>query len=283
MQDKLTVAVVQNNAAGPHAQNIEAALKLLREGAARGAELVVLPEYVSGYGSDANGELDLPVFTEAEHPALKAFAAEAARLGVMVHVGSLGIRRPDGRIANRGFVLDRKGVVVAHYDKIHLFDVDLEPGKTYRESAKIAPGSEAVIAPTPWGGLGMSICYDLRFAALYRALAQGGARVLAVPAAFTKTTGEAHWHVLLRARAIETGSFVVAPCQIGIFPGGGQCFGHSLIVDPWGKVLADGGEQVGIVSATLDLTEVEKVRGRIPALKHDRPFRLPGEVAAKVA
>ena len=283
MPDKVTVALVQNNASGAHADNIEAALKLMREGAGRGAELIALPEYVSGFGSDAAGELDLPVFLEREHPALAAFASEAQRLGVFVHVGSLAIRRPDGRTVNRGFVLDNSGAIIARYDKIHLFDVDLGPGKIYRESNVIAPGDAAVVAPTPWGGLGMSICYDLRFAALYRALAQGGAGILAVPAAFTKTTGEVHWHTLMRARAIETGSFVVAPCQFGSFPGGGQAYGHSLIVDPWGKVLADGGEGPGIVSATLDLGDVARARGRIPALQRDRPFRLVGQAAVRAA
>lgn len=171
-------------------------------------------------------------------------------------------------------MIDATGGVVAQYDKIHLFDVDLGPGKVYRESATIAPGAAAVVAETPWGGVGLSICYDLRFAALYRALAQAGAGILAIPAAFTKTTGEAHWHVLSRARAIENGSFVVAPCQVGTFPGGAESYGHSLIVDPWGRVLADGGDLVGIVAATIDLDEVARVRGRIPSLRHDCPIAL---------
>ncbi len=278
MAIKLTVALVQNNASGEHGANIDTVLKLMREGAGRGAELIGLPEYVSGFGADAAGDLDLPVFAEAEHPALAAFVSEARRLGVYVHVGSLAIRRPDGSVVNRGFMLDHAGVIVARYDKIHLYDVDLGPGKVYRESKVITPGDVAVVARTPWGGLGMSICYDLRFAALYRTMAHAGAGILAVPAAFIKTTGQAHWHVLNRARAIETGSFVIAPCQFGSFPGGGQAYGHSLIVDPWGKVLADGADGQGIVSATLDLTEVERARGRIPALQHDRAFRLAGQV-----
>ena len=272
MSATVTVALVQNNASSAHGENIEVVLKLMREGAGRGAELIALPEYVSGFGADAAGDLDLPVFDEREHPALAAFASEARRLKVFVLVGSLAIRRADGRTVNRGFVLDRIGAIVARYDKIHLFDVDLGPGKVYRESKVIAPGDAAVVAPTPWGGLGLSICYDLRCAALYRALAHAGASILAVPAAFTKTTGQAHWHVLLRARAIETGAFVIAPCQVGSFPGGAQAYGHSLIIDPWGKVLADGGEAQGIASATLDLDEVERVRARIPALQHDREF-----------
>ena len=279
MTSSVNVALVQNNASSAHDANIEAALAMMREAAGKHAELIALPEYVSGYGTDKQGDLDLPVFDEAGHPALAAFQAEAKRLGVFVHVGSLAIRVPDGRIANRGFVLDRQGAITARYDKIHLFDVDLGPGKVYRESKLIAPGDAAVVAQTPWGGLGLSICYDLRFAALYRALAKGGGSILSVPAAFTKTTGAVHWHVLNRARAIETGSFVIAPCQYGRFAGGGETYGHSLIVDPWGKVLADGGEGPGIVMATLDLAEVAGARARIPALQHDRPFKLPAKTA----
>lgn len=282
MAGTVTVALVQNNASGEHSANISGAVAMLREAAGKGAELIALPEYVSGFGINAVGDLDLPAFAEADHPALAAFRAEAKQLGVVVHVGSLAVRLTDGRIVNRGFVLDRQGAISARYDKIHLFDVDLGPGKVYRESNVIAAGNTAVVAPTPWGGLGLSVCYDLRFAALYRALAQGGASILSVPAAFTKTTGAVHWHVLNRARAIETGSFVIAPCQFGRFPGGGECYGHSLIVDPWGKVLADGGEGAGIVMATLDLAEVASARGRIPALQHDRPFKLPS-LASKAA
>ena len=279
MPSSVSVALVQNNASASHADNIGAVLAMMRQAAGKGAEFIGLPEYVSGFGADANGDLELPTFIEAEHPALQAFAAEAKRLGVVVHVGSLAIRAPDGRIANRGFVLDRKGAISARYDKIHLFDVDLGPGKVYRESKIVAPGNAAVVAPTPWGGLGMSICYDLRFAALYRALAQDGAELLSVPAAFTKTTGLVHWHVLNRARAIETGSFVLAACQFGRFSGGSEAYGHSLIIDPWGKVLADGGEGPALVMATLNLADVASARGRIPSLQHDRPFQRPARPA----
>lgn len=279
MSTKLIAACVQNNAAGTHAANIDAVLRLMREAAGRKAELIALPEFCSGFGSK-NGLLDLPAFAEGEHAALQAFRDEARRLKVHVLVGSLAVTMPDGRIANRGYMIDASGTITARYDKIHLFDVDLGPGKVYRESATIAPGDRAVIAATPWGGIGMSVCYDLRFAALYRALAQAGAGIIAIPAAFTKTTGEAHWHILNRARAIETGSFVIAPCQYGTFPGGGEAYGHSLIIDPWGRVLADGGTAEGIVLAELDLEEIARARGRIPALTHDRPFRLRAEAKA---
>ena len=280
MTRTLKLACIQNNASGSHESNIEAAIRMSQEAIGKGAELVCLPEYYSGFGYK-NGRLDLPLFAEGEHAALKAVREEAKRHKTWFHLGSIAVKVAGGRFVNRGFVIDGEGEIVARYDKIHLFDVDLGPGKVYRESEVIAPGSQAVVADTPWGGLGMTICYDLRFAALYRALAQAGAVMLTVPAAFTKLTGEAHWHVLNRARAIEHGAFVVAPCQYGTFPGGGEAYGHSLVIDPWGKVLAEGGSGETVVMATIDLDEVGKARSRIPALKHDRPFRLAG--AAKAA
>ncbi|MFO1172695.1 MAG: carbon-nitrogen hydrolase family protein [Hyphomicrobiaceae bacterium] len=273
MVKTLNVACVQNNASGPQSDNIAKAMGLVARAAGQGAELIALPEYYSGFGSK-NGVLDLPAFPEARHEGLSAAREAAQRHKVWVHLGSIAVKLDDGRLANRGFMIDPHGTITARYDKIHLFDVDLGPGKVYRESQVIRPGSEAVVAQTPWGGIGMTICYDLRFAALYRTLAQAGASILTVPAAFTKLTGEAHWHVLNRARAIEHGAFVIAPCQHGTFPGGGEAFGHSLIIDPWGRVLADGGEGEGIAMATLDLEEATRARGRIPALTHDRPFTL---------
>jgi predicted amidohydrolase len=273
MTRTVTVACVQNNASGAHADNIAKAMAHVAEAARQGAELVALPEYYSGFGHK-DGVLDLPVFPEARHEGLAAARDAARRHRVWVLVGSIAVKLEDGRLANRGFMIDPRGEVTARYDKIHLFDVDLGPGKIYRESHVIRPGNEAVIAETPWGGIGLTICYDLRFAALCRTLAQAGAGILAIPAAFTKLTGEAHWHVLNRARAIEHGAFVIAPCQHGRFPGGGEAYGHSLIVDPWGQILADGGEDEGIVMATLDLGEIATARGRIPALTHDRAFTM---------
>jgi predicted amidohydrolase len=269
----LKLACIQNCAKPEIDHNIEVCLKLTRQAASDGARLIALPEYFSGLRTE--GPRIIPVaFRETEHPAIPAFAAAARNLEVTILLGSLGVMAPDGRIFNRSCLIDRNGRIAARYDKIHLFDVDVEAGKSVRESATIAPGDEAVVAAAEGAVFGLSICYDLRFAQLYRALAQAGAEILAVPAAFTRLTGQAHWHVLNRARAIENGAFVVAPCQYGTLAGGAECYGHSLIVDPWGRVLADGGEEEGFVIAEIDLAEVAAARRRIPSLRHDRPFRL---------
>ena len=185
----------------------------------------------------------------------------------------MSIKLGDNRIANRSFLFSDTGEIVARYDKIHLFDVDLPTGESHRESDLVRPGEEAVVAETPWAIIGLSICYDLRFAYLYRDLAKAGASILTVPAAFTVPTGKAHWETLLRARAIETGSFVLAPAQCGEHEGGRQTYGHSLIIGPWGEVLADAGEDTGFIIAELDLSAVEKAREAIPALKHDRAYK----------
>jgi len=266
-------------AVGP---NLDKSLRLTREAAAAGAELVCLPEYFSGIATE--GARFIPTaFTEERHPALPAFLEAARELGLWILLGSLAVTRPDGRVANRSYVIDPSGRITAQYDKIHLFDVDLGADKNYRESEDISPGSVATVAETPWGGLGLSVCYDLRFPQLYRALAKAGATMLAVPAAFTRLTGRAHWHVLLRARAIENGAYVIAPCQNGTLEGGGECFGHSLIVDPWGEVLADGGEEEGVVIAEIDPAAVDRARGRIPSLTHDRKFSVAVSGAKKKA
>lgn len=264
-------ACVQNCATADVAHNMAVTLELTREAAAQGASLISLPEYFSGL-EGVDGLLYPAAFPEQDHPVLPAFSEEARKLGVWILLGSLGVKSDDGRIYNRSYLLDASGAVAARYDKIHMFDVNLGDGEVYQESATVAPGSDAVLAQTPWGGLGLSICYDLRFAPLYRTLAKAGATMLAVPAAFTKVTGEAHWHVLNRARAIEHGCFVIAPCQYGTLSGGSECYGHSLIVDPWGKVLADGGEGPGIIVAEIDPEAAVRARGKIPALEHDRPI-----------
>ncbi|WP_282606366.1 carbon-nitrogen hydrolase family protein [Pelagibius sp. Alg239-R121] len=279
MSDTYKAACVQNCATADVAQNIAVTLELTREAAAAGASLICLPEYFSGLET-IDGLLHPAAFPEGDHPVLPAFSEEAKKLGAWILLGSLGVKSDDGRIFNRSYLLDASGTVTARYDKIHMFDVNLGAGKVYRESATIAPGSEAVIAQTPWGGLGLSICYDLRFAPLYRTLAQAGASMLAVPAAFTKMTGQAHWHILNRARAIEHGCFVIAPCQYGTLVGGGECYGHSLIIDPWGEVLADGGEGPGVVVADIDPQAVSRARGRIPALEHDRMVLIKGDPKA---
>ncbi len=279
MSNTFKAACIQNCATGDVHENIEITTRLTREAAAAGANLICLPEYFSGLTTD-NGKIHPVHFPEAEHPVIPAFAEEARNLGVSILLGSLGVTAPDGRINNRGYLLDAQGEIVVHYNKIHMFDVWLDEDTVIQESATISPGEEAILAPTPWGPLGLSICYDLRFAGLYRELAQNGAKMLAVPAAFTKVTGQAHWHVLNRARAIETGSFVIAPCQYGELQGGGECYGHSLIIAPWGEVLADGGEGEGFIVADIDLAQADAARARIPALQHDRAFELPRHAEA---
>lgn len=198
-------------------------------------------------------------------------------------VGSVAISAPDRRIYNRSFIVDDRGGICARYDKLHLFDIELSDQKTYRESEHILPGKVAVVADTPFAKIGLSICYDIRFPHLYRDLAQAGAELIMIPSAFTKTTGEAHWHVLNRARAIETGSFVISPCAIGAIDGGGESYGHSLIVNPWGEVLADAGTHSGVVHVKVDLDEVAVARKRIPSIHHQPHFTLSDGAGRAVA
>lgn len=252
---------------------LEEALPLAKAAVDAGAELICLPEYCGGLKSD-NGLFCPPVAEEGEHPVLIELQRFAAEHGVWMLVGSVAVPGGGEKFFNRGFLLDTTGAIVARYDKIHLFDIQLSETEVYRESALVEPGGEAVTATIPAGTIGLSTCYDLRFPQLYRGLAQAGAEILAVPAAFTRKTGEAHWHVLNRARAIENGAFVVAPCAVGPVTGGGEAYGHSLIVGPWGEVLADGGTEPGLVSATIDLDEALAARKRIPALTHDRDFHM---------
>lgn len=267
---KLTVACLQNAAQADPAIGAGEAETLARDAAAKGARLLVLPEFFACLHLDDAG-LDVGAAPQESHPQLARFSALAAELKVWLHLGSLGILLPDGKTANRSFLIDDSGGIRATYDKVHLFDVNLSGGESYRESDTIAAGNRAVVAETPWGGIGLSVCYDLRFAALYRALAQAGARILLVPAAFTAKTGEAHWQVLLRARAIENGAFVVAAGQYGRH-GRAETYGHSLIIDPWGRILAEGGTGPETVLTELDLSTCEKTRAMIPSLDHDRPF-----------
>ncbi len=264
--------------AGPEVQpNLETAAALIREAAAGGAKFIATPENTSII--EPNRELALAKsFTQDEHPGLPFFAKLAKELGVWLLIGSMPIRVEPERLANRSFLIDDQGRLIAQYDKIHLFDVDLPNGEVYRESERIRPGSQAVLAPTPFGPLGMTVCYDLRFPQLYRDLAHAGASIIGIPAAFTVPTGEAHWHVLLRARAIETGAFVLAPAQCGQHAGGRRTYGHSLIVAPWGEILAEAGEQVGIITAELDFSKVASARAMIPSLRHDRDYAQPQPV-----
>lgn len=247
--------------------------------AADGAAIVFTPEMSGLLDRDRTRVLE-NAFTEEADPTLLAARQAAATHRVWVHLGSCAVKPASGadRLLNRGFLIDDRGEVRARYDKVHLFDVDLPSGERYRESATYLPGDAAVAADTPWGRIGLTICYDLRFARLYEALSGAGASLIAVPAAFTRPTGEAHWHTLLRARAIEAGAFVVAAAQAGHHEDGRATFGHSLVVDPWGRVLLDMGDTAGHATCDIDLAAVADTRARIPAIAHRRdvPLRVEG-------
>ena len=277
---RFKAACVQFCAGRSVERNMETVRGLVRDAAAGGAELVLTPEMTGAIEMDGK-VLMANACAEADDPGLAALAGMAAEHGVWLSVGSLVIKLQDDRLANRSFLISPSGEVVARCDKIHMFDVALPNGETYRESSRYAPGDRAVCADLPWGRIGLSVCYDLRFPALYRKLAQAGAAFLNVPSAFTRPTGEAHWHVLLRARAIETGCFVFAAAQDGVHEAGRKTYGHSLIVNPWGEVLADAGTGEGVVFADIDPAEVAKARGRIPALDHDRGFTAPERAIAR--
>jgi len=252
-------------------RNIDDACAAIHDAAGQGARLILTPE--TTHFMDLSGKaLSAHVQVQDEDPGVRRFCALAGELGVWLVVGSLTIRVSDQKVANRSLVIDSTGRVVAHYDKIHMFDVDLPDGESYRESRNFAPGAQAVTVETPWATMGLSVCYDLRFPHLYRALAHAGADILTVPSAFTQVTGEAHWHVLLRARAIENGCFVLAPAQGGTHENGRKTYGHSMIIDPWGEVLAEAGTDPAVLVASLDLGAVAEARRRIPSLQHDRAF-----------
>jgi predicted amidohydrolase len=277
----MRVGLVQLTVSDDPAANLPETLALIGQAAAGGAGFVLTPECTNALSSSRahQGRVFRP---EGDDPTLAALQAEALRLGIWLLIGSLALLTgdPDGRFANRSFLIDPQGNVVARYDKVHMFDVDVSATERYRESEGYRPGNRAVIAPTPFGVVGMTICYDLRFAYLYRQLAQAGAQLLTVPAAFNDTTGAAHWEVLLRARAIETGCFVLAPAQTGFHAEtsggkGRRTWGHSMVVAPWGEVLADGGTEPGVCFADIDLAQVATARGRVPSLSHDRPIGGP--------
>lgn len=275
MTDTLRAACVQITGKPRVEDNIALIDPMIRAAAAQGADLVCLPE-ICNLVQKNREEQQKQVRTEAEDPALAAFRALAKELGIWIHAGSLAIRPEEGdRLANRGFLIAPDGTIRAKYDKIHMFDVDLENAESYRESFSYRPGEQAVLAQTPWGGYGMGVCYDVRFPALFRDLAGAGAKVLTMPACFTQPTGKAHWHVLLRARAIENGCFVIAAAQCGEHEDGRKTYGHSLIIDPWGDVLADAGPDQGIILADLDMARVDEVRGMVPSLKNGRDYAPP--------
>ena len=286
MAQRFIAGLIQPNAGDDMGRNIDFVIAQASQAHARGAQFILTPENVSmmTYG---RANLIAKAFIEREHPALAAFRDLARDLGVWFLAGSLHVRPDiagsDDRLANRSFLIDAQGNVVARYDKIHMFDVNLKGGESYRESAAFKPGEQAVLAQTPWGVLGLSVCYDLRFPYLYRALAHEGAQLLTIPSAFTKPTGEAHWHILQRARAIETGCYVLAPAQCGVHANNRKTFGHSLVVAPWGEVLADAGTEPGFVTAEIDMAKVEEARAMVPSLDHDRAFAPPKRLRADAA
>jgi predicted amidohydrolase len=267
----LRAACIQLNAKPGVAATLDETERWIRAAHAEGATFIATPENTSGMYAD-RAALIASALPLAEHPGIPRFAGLARETGAWLLAGSFSILLGDGKLANRCFLFDPSGQVAAWYDKIHMFDSDPGDGAPYRESATYEAGSRAVVAETPFGGLGLTICYDVRFPALYATLAREGASLITVPAAFTVPTGKAHWHVLLRARAIETGAFIVAPAQTGEHAGGRRTFGHSLIVAPWGEILADGGEAEGVVIAELDLDRVAQARRMIRSLHHSRPF-----------
>jgi len=263
-------------------RNVNDAERLVREAARAGAEYVLTPEMTTILDKDRQ-RLLAAIGPEESDTSLARFRSLARELGIHLHIGSMAIKLPgrgergEDAVANRSFLIGRTGEIVATYDKIHMFDVDLAGGESYRESRLYRPGGAAVVADLPWTRLGLTVCYDVRFPHLYRALAKAGASVIAIPAAFTKTTGEAHWHVLVRARAIETGAYIIAAAQGGKHDDGRETYGHSLIVDPWGKVLAEAGADPGVIVAEIDPEASATARSRIPALANDRAFSPPGE------
>ena len=255
-------------------ENVRAASALIREAAAGGARFIATPENTTLMAADAGAKLSSS-YPESDDPALPVFAALAAELGVHLLIGSVAIKVGESKTANRSILFAPDGQVAARYDKIHLFDVSLDGGEAYAESNTVAGGSRAVTAPTPWGRIGLTVCYDVRFPQLYRALALDGAFAFTVPSAFTVPTGEAHWHVLLRARAIENGAFVIAPAQGGTHDNGRRTYGHSLIVGPWGEVLAETGTEPGVVYAQIDPAASAAARAKLPNLRHGRDFARP--------
>lgn len=276
----MRAALLQMTSSDVPAENLEAATKMLRQAKSEGADFAFFPEVMNCLSTSRSHQKDV-LRLEQDDETLAALSALCAELEIWLLIGSLGLKTndPDGRFANRSFLVTDAGEIAARYDKIHMFDVEVTPEETYRESDGYRPGDKAVLAETPFGSIGMTICYDVRFGALHRTLAQAGAQILTVPAAFSHVTGAAHWETLLRARAIETGCFVIAPAQTGTHPTSkGQSrrtHGHSMVVAPWGEVLADAGTEPGVTLVDVDLSLVQKARRQVPALQHDREFDGP--------
>lgn len=274
----LRLACLQMNTGNDLEANCAHTLALLEQACAQGAEFIAMPE--NAFMMRASDQDLARLYYPEEHPGVALCREMAAKRGVWILIGSIFAKcratASEERWYNRSLLIDAEGNLVAHYDKIHLFDAHITPEKPYRESARVMPGNQIRAAATPWGVLGMTICYDVRFPHLFRDLAKNGAVMMAVPAAFAEHTGKAHWHVLLRARAIETGSFVIAPAQCGEHPGGKRTYGHALIVGPWGEILAEASADTpGVITAELDLGAVDRVRGVLPCLMHDRSYAGP--------
>jgi predicted amidohydrolase len=267
------VGLIQMRSVRAPQRNIDDAARLIGEAKAAGADYVQTPE-MTNIMDDKRQSLFATIAPEEADTSLAAFRETARTHRLWLHVGSLAIKVSSDKAANRSFLIDPKGEIVARYDKIHMFDVDLAGGESYRESRSYRAGEVAVTADLPWGRLGLTICYDLRFPALYRALAEAGSSFLAIPAAFTRQTGEAHWQVLMRARAIENTCYVLAAAQGGKHENGRETYGHSLVVDPWGRVIAEGGTEPGVVMAEIDLAAITAARARIPSLEHGRRFEV---------
>src|SRR6185436_7276579 len=270
---KFRIGLIQMRSTRTPAENTDAAARMIGEARSGGADYVLTPE-MTNIMESSREKLFATIVPEENDATLATFRELARALGIYVHVGSLALKASSDKAVNRSFLIDRRGDIVARYDKIHMFDVDLKGGESYRESRSYRAGDLAVVSDLLWGRLGLTICYDLRFPALYRALAEAGAMYLAIPSAFTRQTGEAHWHVLMRARAIENGSFVFAAAQGGDHENGRATYGHSLVVDPWGRVIAEGGTEPGVIMAEIDLAAVAAARGRIPSLQHGRRFEI---------
>ena len=268
---QFNIACLQTSPSPDFQAALDEAISLAEKATAAGADIITLPEYCGGLKT-AGSAFAPPFETEENHPVLKGLRDFAKNKKKFILIGSIAISGPADKILNRSYIIDDFGNIISRYDKIHLFDIKLSENELYRESSTVHGGETAVICQTPLGCFGQTICYDLRFPHLFRDLSQAGAEILFVPAAFTKKTGEAHWHVLNRARAIENGVFVVAPCAVGKVEGGGECYGHSLIINPWGEVLADAGADSGFINVNIDLEEVDSTRKRIPSLSHDKAF-----------
>ncbi len=265
--------LIQMRSAREPRANLDAAVKLIEEAKKAGADYVQTPE-MTNIMEVSREKLFSTIAPEESDTSLAALRDLARKLSLYIHVGSMAIKVSPDKAANRAFLIDPKGEIAARYDKIHMFDVDLADGESYRESRSYRAGELAVVSDLPWARFGISICYDLRFPSLYRALAEAGASILTSPSAFTRQTGEAHWHVLMRARAIENGCFVLAAAQGGTHENGRETFGHSLVVDPWGRTVAEGGTEPGVIMAEIDLAAVAAARARIPSLQHGRRFEI---------